>query len=128
MKSLFKTRKKAILITVGIGAAVAIVALAAPTGRSPCPGTGVFCLTVNDYVPVSNQSAFEAALRQHSHDKMHWKESSGTEYDVPRPQTGQVTVSDRVQQVQHAIMGVNLTQQASFSTAADLKAVVDTLH
>lgn len=132
MKTLPESVKIVVLAAVGIGAALTIVTFAQNT---PAPGS--YVLLLKDNVPVANKAQFEAALKKNSKDKMKWKDEQEKVTDVPtvsnapRPediQTAQVKTFDAATRARLTTIGVHVTVQASFNTAAGLKAVVDTLQ
>ena len=133
MKTLPESVKIVVLAAVGIGAALTIVTFAQNT---PAPGS--YVLLLKDNVPVANKAQFEAALKKNSKDKMKWKDEQGKVTDVPtivsnapRPediQTAQVKTFDAATRARLTTIGAHVTVQTSFNTAAELKAVVDTLQ
>jgi hypothetical protein len=132
MKTLPESVKIVVLAAVGIGAALTIVTFAQNT---PAPGS--YVLLLKDNVPVANKAQFEAALKKNSKDKMKWKDEQEKVTDVPtvsnapRPediQTAQVKTFDAATRARLTTIGAHVTVQASFNTAAGLKAVVDTLQ
>lgn len=133
MKTVPGSLKIVVLAAVGIGAALTIVTFAQNT---PAPGS--YVLQLKDNVPVADKAKFEAALKKNSKDKMKWKDAQGHVTDVPtiasnapRPediQTVQVKTFDAATRARLTTIGAHVTVQASFNTAAELKAVVDTLQ
>lgn len=133
MKTLPGSFKIVVLAAVGIGAALTIVSFAKDT---PAPGS--YVLQLKDNVWVKDKAKFEAALKSNSKDKMKWKDEHGVVTDVPttvsnapRPQdiqTVQVKTFDAAERARLTAIGAHVTQQATFNTAAELKAVVDTLQ
>jgi hypothetical protein len=133
MKTLPRSLKIVVLAAVGIGAALTIVTFAQD---KPAPGS--YVLQLKDNVPVADKAKFEAALKKNSKDKMKWKDDQGNVTNVPtivsnapRPediQTVQVKTFDAATRARLTTIGAHVTVQASFNTAAGLKAVVDTLQ
>ncbi|MEY2480395.1 MAG: hypothetical protein QOI04_1322 [Verrucomicrobiota bacterium] len=134
MKITSATFKIVALGTLGIGLAVSIVSFAQ---TAPAPGS--YVLVLKDNVPIKDKGKLEAALKKNTKDKMKWKDESGTVTDIPAGvasnspraediRTTQVKVFDKAERERLTVIGVNVTQQVSFNTAAALKEVVDTLQ
>jgi hypothetical protein len=135
MKALPGSLKIVVLAAVGIGITLAVVSFAQ---SKPAPAPGSYVLLLKDNVPVADKTKFEAALRKHTKDKAKWKDESGKDSDVPSNasnapraeeiQTAQIKAFDSAERARLTAIGVHVTQQLSFNTAAALKAVVDTLQ
>jgi hypothetical protein len=135
MKTLPGSLKIIVLAAMGIGISLAIVSFAQ---SKPTPAPGSYVLLLKDNVPVADKAKFEAALKKHTKDKMKWKDESGKDSDVPSSalnapraeeiQTAQIKAFDSAERARLTAIGVHVTLQASFNTAAALKEVVDTLQ